>query len=257
MEKQKILLRFDDICPTMNWEQWNKAISLLDKVGVKALVGVIPDCQDPDLRINVPKGDFWSYILELQNQGHTIAMHGYQHVFISPCHGILNRRMNSEFAGLSYEKQKTMIAKGKEILEKHGIFTDVFFAPAHSYDENTIRALGECGFRYVSDGKSRKPYIWHGIKFLPCRNSGAVKGGKPGFFTSIYHAHEWTRMDKVMSYYNLIELISNYGGNIVSFIEYQDQPLGITPFQRIDERLFVLWQARVRPFLSKLYHIKR
>ena len=86
---RNILLRFDDICPTMNWEQWGKAKSILDAANVKALLGVIPDNQDPDLKIDKPREDFWNYLLELQKEGHTIAMHGYQHVFTSPRHGLL------------------------------------------------------------------------------------------------------------------------------------------------------------------------
>ena len=54
MDKLQILLRFDDICPTMNWEMWGKAKILLDEYGVKALLGVIPDCQDEDLKITPP-----------------------------------------------------------------------------------------------------------------------------------------------------------------------------------------------------------
>ena len=51
MKKTCILIRFDDICPTMNWEQWAKACALLDAYGKKPLIGVIPDCKDPDLQI--------------------------------------------------------------------------------------------------------------------------------------------------------------------------------------------------------------
>ena len=54
MKKLKILLRFDDICPTMNWEQWDRAKQLMNEKGVTALLGVIPDCQDPDLNIEWP-----------------------------------------------------------------------------------------------------------------------------------------------------------------------------------------------------------
>lgn len=254
-KKQNILLRFDDICPTMNWKQWDIALSLIDAIGVKALLGVIPDCQDPDLKIDMQRCDFWSYIKELQSQGHTIAMHGYKHVFNSDSHGILNRRMNSEFAGLPLDIQKQMIIKGKEILEKHGIYTDVFFAPAHSYDENTVKALSECGFNYVSDGKSRKSYVWHGIKFLPCRNGGAVKVGRSGWYTSIYHTHEWTKNEKKQAYENLKNLTSNYSHLIVSFDEYKKQPEGLSFIQIPIERLFVFWQSRIRPVCVRIFRI--
>ena len=54
-----------------------------------------------------------------------------------------------------------------------------FFAPAHSYDKNTVRALSANGFKYVSDGKSPMPYNWHGVTFFPVINQGAARiGGK-------------------------------------------------------------------------------
>ena len=61
-------------------------------------------------------------------------MHGHQHIFISQHKGMVNNRVGSEFAGLSYEKQLEKILAGQKILKEHGIETDVFFAPAHSYD---------------------------------------------------------------------------------------------------------------------------
>lgn len=55
---RKILVRFDDICPTMDWSQWNRAMKILKLYHVKPLIGVIPDCQDPDLLIDPPQRDF-------------------------------------------------------------------------------------------------------------------------------------------------------------------------------------------------------
>ena len=156
--KKKILLRFDDICPTMNWEQWEKAKQLMDENMVVALLGVIPECKDSDLLIDAPRSNFWEYIKNLQDAGFTIAMHGYQHVFEIKADGLVTRNKISEFAGLPYKKQLEKIRKGKEILNSHGIETDVFFAPAHSYDRNTIKALREAGFKYVSDGLGYRPY---------------------------------------------------------------------------------------------------
>lgn len=72
----KILIRFDDICPTMNFEQFHLAETMMDKYQIKPLVGVVPDCRDSDLLISDGKNDFWDYVLALQKKGYTIAMHG-------------------------------------------------------------------------------------------------------------------------------------------------------------------------------------
>ena len=127
----KILIRFDDICPTMDFEQFHIATSMMDEYQIKPLIGVVPDCKDADLHISDEKSDFWNYVLALQKNGYTIAMHGLHHVFDSPHKGVVNNRVGSEFSGLSLEVQVEKIRKGKEILKSHGIETDIFFAPAH------------------------------------------------------------------------------------------------------------------------------
>lgn len=173
--QRAILIRFDDICPTMDWNQWNRAVKVLERYHVKPLIGVIPDCQDPELQINEPYSDFWQYIKKLQCKGYTVAMHGYLHKYDSAKHGIVNVTPHSEFAGHTYEEQYQKIKRGKAYLECHGIFTDVFFAPAHSYDENTLKALAANGFKYVSDGASSKPFVREGVLCIPCRSGGCPK----------------------------------------------------------------------------------
>ena len=246
MSKRKILLRFDDICPTMNWEQWEKAKQLLDKNKAVALLGVIPDCKDPDLLIDNPREDFWEYVKGLQSQGYTIAMHGYQHVF---------ELGHSEFAGLSYETQLEKISKGKYILESHGIETNVFFAPAHNFDENTLRALSKCGFKYLSDGFSCRPYCKHGIILLPCRTGGVpyIKNQK-GHITAVIHAHEWVKPKKYIEWEKLELLLTKYSNDVVSFSVFCNWRNGHVLTQRITEYLYLLIHRKVR---SKLSYIKR
>lgn len=254
----KILIRFDDICPTMDFKQFNRAVELLDKYNVKPLIGIIPNNNDIDLQIEKEHGDFWEYIKNLKEKGYAIAMHGYEHRFCSPHHGILNRRKESEFAGLPVEQQIDKIKKGKEILINHGIDTDIFFAPAHSYDKNTLKALSLCGFKYMSDGKSKKAYWFEGIKCLPCRNAGAANISGPGYYTSVFHAHEWVRPDKSYAFDQLKKTLDKYGNYVVPFGEYCNQPVGNALVQQLVEKSYVIWQCVIKNKLSKFYHtIKR
>lgn len=55
---RKILVRFDDICPTMDFANFNEAVNLMDKYGIKPLIGVIPECKDKDLEIEPAHADF-------------------------------------------------------------------------------------------------------------------------------------------------------------------------------------------------------
>ena len=246
-----ILIRFDDICPTMNFVEFEKAVALMDKYDVKPLIGVIPDCQDPDLQIDEFHADFWSYIKALRDRGYVIAMHGVNHVFDSAHKGIVNNRIGSEFAGHTYEHQIDKIKKGKEILHEHGIDTDIFFAPAHSYDVNTMKALAACGFKYISDGKSAKPYVRFGIKCLPCRAGWMPKFFDKKIVTEVFHAHEWVREDKRLGYINFKELITNHSSDIVSFDEYKNVKSGNLYVQLLNEKLFLKWEYTVKPLLRK------
>ena len=240
MNKRKILLRFDDICPTMNWKQWNKAKSLLDSIGATALLGVIPNNQDPDLLINEPREDFWEYIKQLQQQGYTIAMHGYQHVFDINASGLSTPKKHSEFAGHTYEEQNRRICEGKRILKEHGIETDVFFAPAHSYDDNTLKALAANGFKYVSDGKSQKPYKRHGIICFPEYTGGLPSLKNEGdYYTAVLHAHEWVRPGGERTWERLKELSLNPSNDMVSFKEYTKQTCGSPYVQHMYEWCYV------------------
>ena len=258
MSKRKILLRFDDICPTMNWEQWERAKQMMDKAGVTALLGVVPDCTDPDLKIDTPRPDFWEYIRELQNQGYTIAMHGYHHQFEIKADGLVTKNKISEFAGLPYEKQLEKIQKGKEILNSHGIVTDVFFAPAHSYDDNTLRALAACGFKYVSDGLSCEPYKRQGIKLLPSRSSGIPRMKKKnGFVTAVIHAHEWVNCDKGVGINRYIDIIENYTSDIVSFEVFKDWEYGHLLSQRVNERFYYFYKQYFAPLALKIIRFIR
>lgn len=254
MEK-KILIRFDDICPTMNWTQWEEAKNLMDETGVTALLGVVPDCKDPDLMIEEPRADFWEYIRDLQSRGYAIAMHGYQHVFALKADGIVTRNKISEFAGLPYEVQLEKIKRGKEILKSHGIETDVFFAPAHSYDDNTLRALSACGFKYVSDGFSSKPYMRQGIKMIPCRNGGIPSMKKrKGYVTAVVHAHEWVRQEKAGDWNKFQRLVTDNKTEIVTFDSYVNRKEGNAFFQRIVERFYLFYTLMLRPILYRIKH---
>ena len=252
MDYTKIVLRFDDICPTMSWAQWYKAKDLMDSLGLNALLGVIPDCRDKDLLIDKPNLHFWEYIKELQDQGYVIAMHGLNHVYDSNKRGIVNKRRVSEFAGHSYEMQYSKIKKGKEILMSHGIETDIFFAPAHSYDNNTLKALRDNGFHYISDGKSRKPYIKNGIKCIPCKANGIPIIKHPGLYTAVMHAHEWLQPGKEKTWLLFKKLCEERKEEIVSFHQFQEQTEGMYLIEKFLEHMYMFKWRVLSPIYERL-----
>ncbi len=252
--KRKILIRFDDICPTMDFVQWERADKLLRKYNIRPLLGVIPECKDPDLKIEPEHEDFWELIKSLERKGYTLAMHGCYHLYRTNVRGMVNNSNHSEFAGLPFEEQYRMICHGKKILAQHKIHTDIFFAPAHSYDENTLRALAKAGFKFISDGKSYKPYKMHGIKCIPCRSEGCPYIKKSGYYTAVFHAHEWSRPEKEVEYHKFQDLLKNYSSDITSFSDFEKIRSGKLTTQKIIEKSYLVYQRYIQPYLSEIKH---
>lgn len=236
----------------MDYCQFELAMKVLDRYNIKPLIGVIPECSDPQLNIRDNNGTFWSDIRELQRRGYAIAMHGYRHVLDSDCRGLVNRGMKSEFAGHDINTQIERIKKGKKKLESEGIFTNVFFAPSHSYDENTVKALGLCGFEYMSDGKSVKPYRWHGVSCIPCISEGCPKISIRSHYTAVFHTNEWTRLDKKYAFDEFVALVERYHDSCVSWDEYVSSVYGFRILERGCEKVWLCWNRGLKPKVSRM-----
>jgi peptidoglycan/xylan/chitin deacetylase (PgdA/CDA1 family) len=152
------LLRFDDMCPTMDWSLWDEVEGLLLEAGVKPILAVIPDNRDPMLMVDPPSPVFWDRVRTWQARGWSIGLHGYQHTYVNAEPGILRLNQRSEFAGLSYEEQFEKLRKGLEVFEREGVHADAWVAPAHSFDWVTVSALAALGIRTISDGMALAPY---------------------------------------------------------------------------------------------------
>lgn len=207
---ESILVRMDDICETMNWEKFQKCYSMLKKYDVKPLLAIVPFPKDEKIvRGNVP--DFWKRVKELQEDGCVIAVHGFEHLYTSSEHGLVCERPLSEFAGVPYDRQLLMLKEGKKELVKHGIETDWFCAPGHSYDRNTIKALKNAGYKYMSDGRSMHPYVLDGIKCIPADSAWRLH--KFGMLTICMHPNEETES----SLAKLEKYLVNNQSRIISF----------------------------------------
>ena len=174
-QKTECMIRLDDIAPDMDWKRFYRVKEIFDKYNIRPLIGVVPDNRDKTLHKEEGREDFWNVVCQLQESGWAVAQHGTYHCYETKDSGILGINPFSEFAGLSFENQVKKLQAGKQILEENGIRTDVFMAPGHTYDKNTLRALKECGFHVITDGLSSKPYMEDGILCIPCRLRGFKK----------------------------------------------------------------------------------
>jgi hypothetical protein len=165
----KILLRFDDITENMNWHLMDKCEKLFDEYNIKPVMGVIPNNQDPILKSFPKRDNFWKVVKSWQQKGWEISMHGYNHLYNQKTFkkDYFKYGGRSEFFGETLNNQSDKIIKGLEIFKKNQIHIRSFFAPNHTYDDNTFVALKRSGIFEVIDGYGFKPYTQNEIKFIP------------------------------------------------------------------------------------------
>lgn len=233
----KYVLRLDDASNYRDQAKWDKIEELLDKYGVKPLVGVIPDNKDPKMMGYENDKNFWQRVHFWDKKGWEIALHGYDHVYISCTGGDNPVNKKSEFAGVSLEIQKEKIKKGVEIFKANGINPAVFFAPSHTFDKNTLIALKEeSDIRIISDTVANKPYSKDGFTFVP-QQSGRVRNLPFKLITFCYHPNRMTEKD----FCQLEKFLSKRAKKFVSF-----------PRQTTNRKLSLFDK-----FLSKLYFFMR
>lgn len=185
---KNFIMRLDDACEKRDIKKWNRMENLLDEYGIKPIVGIIPNCQVKDMEQYPIDSNFWDITANWQDKGWLIALHGYSHVFCSQSDGVNPVNSYSEFAGVSLDEQKKKIKAGVEVLEAHGLYPKIFFAPAHTYDDNTIVALKVCSnIRIISDTVANDVYCGRGgLTYVP-QQSGRVRELPFKTVTFCYH----------------------------------------------------------------------
>lgn len=195
MSYKKYLIRLDDACSTMDRGKWQRVFDILDRYCVRPMVGIIPHNEDPKQMIDAPDEDFWNKAKQWQQKGYAIALHGYNHCYISDkgLDGLNPLWSRSEFAGVSYDVQKQKIRDGFEILVGYGVKPKYFFAPSHTFDENTLKALKECtDIRIISDTIATKPYKKGDFVFLPQLGGHCTEMKIYGIWTFCLHPSAMT-----------------------------------------------------------------
>ena len=166
----KYIIRLDDANEYSDMSKWDRIEKILDKNDIKPLVAVIPKNEDSKLKYSDFNIDFWNIVKRWNDKKCTIGVHGYEHNF----HKVDRKKLifpfynKSEFAELSLEKQKIKIRKSIEIFKSKGFDPKVWIAPAHCFDELTLKALEqETQIKIISDGISLFPYNFKGFNFIP------------------------------------------------------------------------------------------
>ena len=208
-DRIQYVIRFDDLCPTMNWQMWDRIVEVLDEHKIKPILAVIPDNRDSKFLCSKEMLDFWERIRSYQNKNWMIALHGYNHKYTNKNSGMMGIAANSEFAGYSYDVQNEKIKRGLEIFSREGVVAEAFIAPSHSFDKTTLQVLKDCGINLISDGHINMPYKYLDMMWLPCQKWERFDATKPGIYTVCFHPNFWTEQFFQMFKKNIEENCSN------------------------------------------------
>ena len=241
------LVRFDDICPTMNWEAWEQVENVLVSEGIKPMLAVVPDNRDENLEFGQENEHFWSKVRDWQKMGWSIAVHGYQHLYQTSDSGLVGLNNYSEFSGLSYEQQSKKLQKALKIFETHDIKPNLWIAPAHSFDKVTVRVLSDLGLEVISDGFFRGPVEYMNMIWIP-QQLWKFRPFSSGIWTVCYHVNGMKKeeLERICSDLN------QYKERIVS-LDYVLKNTSINSLTMFDIVFSKIWVGllRLRRILSR------
>jgi predicted deacetylase len=191
----KYLIRFDDLCPTMNWEVWAAIESVLLEYDVHPLLAIVPANRDEKLVRSPANPRFWEEVRRWQAKGWTIGLHGYQHRFLTYDRGIVGLHRRSEFAGVERSKQESKLQAAIKIFGAEQIKPQVWIAPAHSFDWTTLEILQSLGIFIINDGFTLAPHQdERGMMWIP-QQLWKFRWRPFGVWTVCYHHNHWTNKE--------------------------------------------------------------
>lgn len=209
------IARFDDACLTMDRKKWDRIEKICDKYNIKPIVAIVPHNEDNYLQKESEDPLFWEKVRKWQKKGWHIALHGYNHVYTTSESGFIPFSNQSEFAGLDLQLQEDKIKKGMEIFNKENIKTDIWIAPSHTFDENTLIALkNNTTINIVCDGIAISPFKKYEFNWIP-QQIWRFRKMPFGTWTGCFHPNE-------MNEKNFNELENFIGNNKEYFIDIGD-----------------------------------
>jgi predicted deacetylase len=189
------LVRFDDVCPGMNWPVWRDVEQILLGADVKPVLAVVPSNEDAKLNVHPPEERFWDHVRHWQERGWTIGLHGYQHRYVTSDAGLVGLNARSEFAGVPAQEQAEKLRAGVEIFRRESVRPEVWIAPAHSFDDATVDALKAQGIGAISDGFYLSPHRDEREMLWIPQQIWSLQYRPFGLWTVCYHLNAWRSRD--------------------------------------------------------------
>lgn len=225
-EPAQYLLRFDDLCPTFSVSRWKRFVPLLDEFHIQPILAIVPDNRDPELMVSEPDVEFWERMRRLEQNGATIALHGWQHLCVNTGISLLPLHARTEFAGQEEETQFEWIRNGLEVLRDQDLLPRLWVAPRHGLDGATLRALKRAGVDCLSDGLTRVPFTRGGVTWVP-QQLWEPEECSRGLWTICIHSNSAsdTSVEQLQSF------LRSHASQFTSFErvlrEHQPGPLGV------------------------------
>jgi predicted deacetylase len=231
----RYLLRFDDICATMNWPMWERIEQVLVARSIAPILAVVPNNADKKLVVGEANPRFWDRVRNWQAQGWTIGLHGDQHRYVTTDSGIVGLNRRSEFAGLPMAEQRLKIKRGLATFAREGVRADVFVAPAHSFDKTTLAVLHEAGLTTVSDCYYFRPVSRAGMVFVP-QQLWRLRRLPFGTWTVCYHHNGFSEKD-------FAAFVRDLDAFEAAICGFGDVLPDVRPFGPLDSICPALWKA--------------
>lgn len=228
------IVRLDDACPTLLRKAWYPLEAACDRLGIRPVVGVIPDNLDSTLLCDDIDPEFWDRVRNWVSKDWTIALHGLHHVYHpipSGQQALIPLHDKSEFVGLSLEEQCALFRESWGIFLENGVRPTVFMAPSHSFDANTLLALCmETDIQVITDGRTLFPYRDGEFVWVP-QQLWRFRRLPLGVWTVCFHPNTMTEAQVEFA----IEHFEQFAGQIVSI---EDAVGRCSDSRRIYDHLF-------------------
>jgi predicted deacetylase len=236
------LLRLDDASEYMDNIKWARVLDILSKYSIMPIIGVIPNNEDPKLVSKYEKNfNFWLDVRKWEKSGITICMHGYNHFYTTKCKGLHPIGEKSEFAGVNLEIQRNKIQKAINIFESHNVKINCFFAPSHTYDHNTLKAIKyESDIKIIIDSYSSRPYSRYGFIFIP-QQFGKFRNSLFKLTTFCYHPNTMNERDFI----HFDKFLASNKKKFVNFSSLKiDKPKKMSIFDKILSKVMLFIHNR-------------
>jgi predicted deacetylase len=172
----------------MRQGQWGRLLPLIEELGIRPILAIVPDNQDRELLQMPADPAFWTGMRSLEASGATIALHGFRHLCRNVGKSLVPLHERSEFAGVDEHTQRQWIRTGLTMLRARGLNPKIWVAPRHGFDRATLRALGAEGIKVLSDGLTRIPFRRGGLTWIPQQLWGPVDKRR-GLWTICMHCN--------------------------------------------------------------------